>query len=191
MSFNVCEYFLILDCWCVRVQCNPQIIQSASLNFLPVVWIGSPHSQASVAPLIPKGETDSTLHTPFPIWSADCLQRRGRSPIAHCVSSAFRLWGVHIGARALLCMVWLYRSPIPVERKGAFNLFKWFLISIPAFAAPRGGWGSRHPLPASCIALYLSLYVPLLFCPHKTMCRRELLESSVIICFLGVPLARV
>jgi hypothetical protein len=33
-------------------------------------------------------------------------------------------------------MVWLYRSPIPVGRRGVFYLFKFFL---PAFAALRGG----------------------------------------------------
>ncbi len=33
-------------------------------------------------------------------------------------------------------MVWLYRSPIPVGRRGVFYFLKWFL---PTVVAPRGG----------------------------------------------------
>ncbi len=55
------------------------------------------------------------------------------------VSSALLLvGGVHIGARALLDVVWLYRSPIPVGSRRLFYLFKRFL---PAFAARAGGTG--------------------------------------------------
>jgi hypothetical protein len=43
-------------------------------------------------------------------------------------------------------MVWLYRSPIQVGRRGVISLFKLFL---PAFATRRGrgvGGGGRHPV---------------------------------------------
>ncbi len=54
--------------------------------------------------------------------------------------------GVHIGARALLDikLQWfgLYRSPVPVGRRGVIYFFKWFL---PAVAALRGG-GGQHPV---------------------------------------------
>ncbi len=39
-------------------------------------------------------------------------------------------------------MVWLYRSPIPVGRRGVFHSLKWFL---PAFASLWGG-GGQHPV---------------------------------------------
>ncbi len=39
-------------------------------------------------------------------------------------------------------MVWLYRLPIPVGKRGVTFSFKWFL---PALAA-RGGGGGRHPV---------------------------------------------
>jgi hypothetical protein len=40
-------------------------------------------------------------------------------------------------------MVWLYRSPILVERKGVFYSYKLFL---PAFAVLREGGGGQHPM---------------------------------------------
>ncbi len=47
-------------------------------------------------------------------------------------------------ARHIIDMVWLYRSPIPVGRRGIFSyLFKLFL---PAFAVHTGRGGSQHPL---------------------------------------------
>jgi hypothetical protein len=45
-------------------------------------------------------------------------------------------------ARHIIYMVvLLYRSPIPVGRRGIFYLFRWFL---PAFAAPGGGEGQHQ-----------------------------------------------
>ncbi len=51
------------------------------------------------------------------------------------VRSSSLIRGVHMGARVLqdihiIDMVWLYRSPKPVERRGVFYLFNWLL---PAF----------------------------------------------------------
>ncbi len=44
----------------------------------------------------------------------------------------------------IIDMVWLYRSRIPVGRRGFFYLFIW---SLPAFAAPWGRGGrSQHPV---------------------------------------------
>ncbi len=40
-------------------------------------------------------------------------------------------------------MVRLYRTPIPVGRRGVFYSFKWFL---PAFAALREAGGGQHPV---------------------------------------------
>ncbi len=62
---------------------------------------------------------------------------------AHWVSSSLSfIKGVHISARALLDInlkwIWLYRSHIPVGRRGVFYSVKWYL---PAFAALRGGGG--------------------------------------------------
>ncbi len=42
-------------------------------------------------------------------------------------------------ARHKIGMVWLYRSPVPVWRRGV--LFYMFKLCLPAFAAPRGGGG--------------------------------------------------
>jgi hypothetical protein len=56
---------------------------------------------------------------------------------------------VYIAARALLDIidsVWLYRSPIPVGRRGVLYLFKWFL---PAFAAPKVGGGGSQSAPCA------------------------------------------
>ncbi len=52
--------------------------------------------------------------------------------------SSHRLKGA---ARPKLDIVWLYRSPIPVERRWAFYLFKRFLRILPAFTVPTGGGG--------------------------------------------------
>ncbi len=49
----------------------------------------------------------------------------------------------HIGARALLDMVWLYHSPIPVGRRGVIYLFKFFL---PAVTGLEGGGPVQHPM---------------------------------------------
>jgi hypothetical protein len=43
----------------------------------------------------------------------------------------------------LLDTVWLYRSPIPMRRRGIFYLFKWFLLAFMALKI--GGEG-----PAPC-----------------------------------------
>ncbi len=85
------------------------------------------------------------------------------------VSSAILLGGVHIGARPLLDLnfIWrLYRSPIVVERRGVFYSFKWFL---PALAAVRGG--GQHPVDAAQVGSahtnFSCKYCPFLLCSRK------------------------
>jgi hypothetical protein len=56
--------------------------------------------------------------------------------------SSFRLGGSH-WSRSAKCMVWLYRSHIPVGRRGAISSFKCFLR---VFATRRGRGGGRHPV---------------------------------------------
>ncbi len=60
------------------------------------------------------------------------------------------------GAASLISiMVWLYRKPIPLGRKGAFYLYIWFL---PAFTASITRWGvSRHPVRPLSTSLFESL----------------------------------
>ncbi len=43
-------------------------------------------------------------------------------------------------------MVWLYRSPIPVERSGVISLFKWFLHAFPRVEEGGGGGEGRQPV---------------------------------------------
>ncbi len=47
-------------------------------------------------------------------------------------------------------IIWLYCSPIPVRRRGVFNLFEWFL---PAFPALWGGGGCLSHLEKADIDL--------------------------------------
>ena len=76
-------------------------------------------------------------------------------------------------ARNIIDMVWLYRSPILVGRKGVFYLFNWFLT---AFAVPRGrGRGSQHPVVGTTFNGIVKLH-PITIC-HARVC---LLMSPMI-----------
>ncbi len=68
---------------------------------------------------------------------------------------------MNVDARALLDikfeMVWLYRSPIPVGRRGVFYSFKWFL---PAFVV-LGGGGGQHSVDETAIEAGKKLIIDL------------------------------
>ncbi len=74
-----------------------------------------------------------SLHSDLPSQSNELT--RGPPEL----SRHFRSWGSSHQRKSALCpkfdIVWLYRSPIPVRRRGVISSFKWFL---PAFATRRG-----------------------------------------------------
>ncbi len=96
---------------------------------------------------LPGGEPGSLQGRPCPSHRQSSSQVGAQR--APCVSSALSfLVGSSHRRKSAACpkfdVVWLYRSPIPVGRRGVISSFKWFL---PVFATRRGREGEgQHPV---------------------------------------------
>ncbi len=76
-------------------------------------------------------------------------------------------------------MVWQYRSPIPVGKRGVISSLKWFL---PAVAMCKGGGGSA---PCGSFLLKRSFIDSLSLCPSLSLTNADEVTKVDILCALG------